>query len=297
MEVIKRIHHITAIVGDPNENLRFYRDVLGLRLIKQTVNFDDSGVYHLYFGDYHGNPGTIITFFPWTNDNYGRKGSGQVGKIAFRVPKNSLDHWQEHLTNQNIEVHKTKLFGKDTLEFEDIHGLELAIVEGDTTADCPDILSFHGATLWSGDPEGTKTLLTDLMGLEKLNRDDDYLHYQTVGEEKHHIMIARSPHSRGRFGIGTVHHIAWSVPDLDKIKEWQTTLQEEKFQVTDVRDRNYFKSIYTSEAGNIVFEFATDGPGFDVDEDVASLGTALKLPEQYEHRRQEYETLLPKLDV
>src|SRR5699024_3534209 len=221
---------------------RFYRDVLGLRLIKQTVNFDDSGVYHLYFGDYHGNPGTIITFFPWTNDNYGRKGSGQVGKIAFRVPKNSLDHWQEHLTNQNIEVHKTKLFGKDTLEFEDIHGLELAIVEGDTTADCPDILSFHGATLWSGDPEATETLLTDLMGLEKLNHDDDYLHYQTVGEEK--------------------------------------------FQVTDVRDRNYFKSIYTSEAGNIVFEFATDGPGFDVDEDVASLGTALKLPEQYEHRRQ-----------
>src|SRR5699024_5618744 len=124
----------------------------------------------------------------------------------------------EHLTNQNIEVHKTKLFGKDTLEFEDIHGLELAIVEGDTTADCPDILSFHGATLWSGDPEGTKTLLTDLMGLEKLNRDDDYLHYQTGVEKKHHILISRTPNSRVWFGIGTVKHIAWSATDLDKLK-------------------------------------------------------------------------------
>src|SRR5699024_818129 len=141
-------------------------------------------------------------------DNYGRKGSGQVGKIAFRVPKNSLDQWQQHLTNQNIEVHKTKLFGKDTLEFEDIHGLELAIVAGVTTADCPDILSFHGATLWSGGPEGTKTLLTDAMRLEKLNRDDDHLHYQTVGEEKHHIFIARSPDSSGGCGIGPVHQSA-----------------------------------------------------------------------------------------
>src|SRR5699024_8801923 len=137
----------------------------------------------------------------------------------------------------------------------------------------------------------------DLMGLEKLNRDDDYLHYQTVGEEKHHILIARSPHSRGRFGIGKAHHIVWSVPDLDKIKELQRMIQEERFNVTDVRDINYFKSIDTSEAGNIVFEFAPDGPGFDIDEDVASLGTALKLQEQDEHRRQEYETLLPKLDV
>src|SRR5699024_2666320 len=228
MEVIKRIHHITAIVGDPNENLRFYRDVLGLRLIKQTVNFDDSGVYHLYFGDYHGNPGTIITFFPWTNDNYGRKGSGQVGKIAFRVPKNSLDHWQEHLNNQNIEVHKTKLFGKDTLEFEDIHGLELAIVEGATTADCTVILSFHGDTLWSGYTDTSETLITDLIRLEKVNRDDDYLNFQTVGEEIHHLMIALSAHSRGRFGIETAHHSAWSVSELDKIKKWHTTLQVER---------------------------------------------------------------------
>src|SRR5690625_2532326 len=110
MEAIKKIHHITAIVGDPNENLRFYRDVLGLRLVKQTVNFDDPGVYHLYFGDHQDTPGTIITFFPWTNDNYGRKGSGQVGRIAFRVPKNSLDEWHNHLTKQNIKVEKTQLY-------------------------------------------------------------------------------------------------------------------------------------------------------------------------------------------
>ncbi|GAB4075214.1 ring-cleaving dioxygenase [Barrientosiimonas marina] len=297
MEAIKRIHHISAIVGDPNENLRFYRDVLGLRLVKQTVNFDDPGVYHLYFGDYHDTPGTIITFFPWTNDNYGRKGSGQVGRIAFRVPKDSMDHWHDHLTKQNIHVEKTQLFGQDTLEFDDIHGLELAIVEGDTAANQPDILSFHGAVLLSANPDGTENLLTDMMGLKKLASPNDHRHYETVGEEKHHIMTSMPPQSRGRFGIGTVHHIAWSVPDVEVLEEWQSSLQEEGFRTTVIKDRHYFNSVYIPEKGNVIFELATDGPGFDLDEDKASLGTALKLPEQYEHKRQEYETLLPELDI
>src|SRR5699024_7035717 len=140
MEAIKKIHHITAIVGAPNKNLRFYRDVLGLSLVKQTVNFYYLGVYHLYFVNHLVTPGTIITFFPLTNENYGRKGSGQVGRIAFRVPKNSLDEWHNHLTNQNIKVEKTQLFNQDTLEFDDIHGLELAIVEGEETANDSNII-------------------------------------------------------------------------------------------------------------------------------------------------------------
>lgn len=297
MEAIKRIHHITAIVGDPNENLQFYRDVLGLRLIKQTVNFDDPGVYHLYFGDHHETPGTIITFFPWTNDNYGRKGSGQVGRIAFRVPKGSLNNWLEHLTVQNIQVETTQLFGKDTLEFDDIHGLELAIVEGNVAASNDDIFGFHGSVLLSSNPNGTKELLADLMGLKELNIEGQNHHYETTGEEKHHIVTAIPPQPGGRFGIGTVHHIAWSVPDKDVLKAWQATLMDSGFGVTEVRDRNYFNSIYLAEKGNVVFEFATDGPGFDRDENKDALGTALKLPEQYEHRHQEYETLLPKLDI
>lgn len=297
MEPIRRIHHITAIVGDPNENLIFYRDVLGLRLIKQTVNFDDPGVYHLYFGDHNETPGTVITFFPWTNDNQGRKGSGQVGRIAFRIPKGSLNHWKTQLMEQNIDVTVTQLFGKDTLEFDDVHGLELAMVEGEARGDNHDIVGFHGSVLLSGDPAGTKELLTDMMGLKELDVRGDNHHYETVGAERHHIITTIPPRPLGRFGIGTVHHIAWSVPNLDTLKAWQTELMGAGFEVTEVRDRNYFNSIYTAEKGKVIFEFASDTPGFDVDEDKDSLGGALKLPEQYEHRRQEYERLLPKLGI
>ncbi|WP_411842787.1 VOC family protein [Salinicoccus sp. HZC-1] len=297
MEAIRRIHHITAIVGDPNENLKFYRDVLGLRLIKQTVNFDDPGVYHLYFSNDNVTPGTVITFFPWSNENHGRKGSGQVGRIAFRVPKGNLSLWKEHLDGQNIKSELTQLFGKDTLEFDDIHGLELAIVEGEETSEMDKILGFHGAVLLSDNPEGTKELLTGQMGLNELDIEGQNHHFETVGAEKHHIITAIPPQPAGRFGIGTVHHIAWSVPDMDVLKAWQSALREEGFEVTVVKDRSYFNSIYLGERGNVVFEFATDGPGFEIDEDMAALGTALKLPEQYEHRRPEYERLLPKLDI
>ncbi|MDN6625947.1 MAG: VOC family protein [Pisciglobus halotolerans] len=297
MEAIKRIHHISAIVGDPNENVAFYRDVLGLRLIKQTVNFDDPGVYHLYFSTPDVTPGTVITFFPWTNKNYGRKGSGQVGRIAFRVPKGSLSYWEERLANQKIGIKKTQLFDKETLEFDDIHGLELAIVEGETPADNHEILGFHGAVLLSGNPQATKELLTDGMGLKELESKDENQHFETVGEEKHHLITLAHPKPAGRFGIGTVHHIAWSVPDLESLKEWQTELQESGRGVTMLKDRNYFNSIYSVEKGKIVFEFATDGPGFYIDEDEQTLGTSLKLPEQYEDNRQLYEEQLPKLDV
>lgn len=297
MEAIKRIHHITAIVGDPNENLRFYRDVLGLRLVKQTVNFDDPGVYHLYFADNDATPGTVITFFPWSNDNHGRKGSGQVGRIAFRVPKGNLSFWKERLRTQDIEMETTRLFGKETIEFDDVHGLELAIVEGEEASDVDQILGFHGAVLLSGNPEGTKELLTGQMGLKPIDIEDRNHHFETTGAEKHHIITAIPPQPAGRFGIGTVHHIAWSVPDKDTLKEWQAALREEGYGVTVVKDRSYFESIYLGEKGNVVFEFATDGPGFDLDEDMESLGSSLKLPEQYEHRRPEYEKSLPELDI
>ncbi|WP_040285209.1 VOC family protein [Sporosarcina koreensis] len=297
MDAIQRIHHISAIAGDPNENLKFYRDVLGLRLIKQTVNFDDPGVYHLYFSDHHVTPGTVITFFPWTNKNYGRKGSGQVGRIAFRIPKGSMDHWKGHLTAHNIQLESTYLFRKETLEFDDIHGLEFALVEGETAAESHDILGFHGSVLLSADPEGTKEMLTAIMGLGQLERDGENYHFETQGPEKHHMITPISPQPAGRFGIGTVHHIAWSVPDVETLKKWQSALQNKGFGVTVVKDRNYFNSIYMGEKGNIVFEFATDGPGFDIDESLESLGTTLQLPEQYEQKRQEYETRLPKLDL
>src|SRR5699024_4974078 len=216
---------------------------------------------------------------------------------AFRVPKNSLDEWHNHLTKQNIKVEKTQLFNQDTHEFDDIHGLELAIVEGEETANDSNIISFHGAVLLSINPEGTDELLTGIRGVKKRERTHMHRRQETVGEEKDLIITSIPTLPRGNFGIGTVHHIAWSVPNVDTLTDWQTTLQDEDFRVTEVRDRDYFKSIYLAEKGKIVFEFATDGPGFDLDEDKDSLGTALKLPEQYEYRREEYETLLPKLDI
>lgn len=297
MEAIKRIHHITAIVGDPNENIKFYRDVLGLRLVKQTVNFDDPGVYHLYFGDEEGNPGTIITFFNWIVDRPGVKGSGQVGRIAFRIPKGTMGEWQKYLNDLDIKTKITQLFDKDTLEFDDVHGLELALVEGDDESDNKAIIGFHGAVLLSSQPEATNELLTNGLGLTPIQTQGQSYHFETVGSEKHHVITAIPPSPRGRFGIGTVHHIAWSVPNLETLKEWQNFIQSQDLGVTEVRDRNYFKSVYTSEFGNIVFEFATDDPGFDVDEDKKDLGTSLQLPPQYEHRREEYERTLPKLDL
>src|SRR5699024_10979511 len=152
-------------------------------------------------------------------------------------------------------------FNQDTLEFDDIHGLELAIVEGEETASDSNIISFHGAVLLSINPEGTEELLTGIMGLKKLESTNMHRHYETVGEEKHHIITSIPPKARGKFVIGIVHHIACSVPNLETLTNWQTTLRDEAFRVTEVRARNYFKSIYLAEKGKIVFEFATDGPG------------------------------------
>lgn len=297
MDPIKRIHHISAIVGDPQANLTFYRDVLGLRLIKQTVNFDDPGVYHLYFANDDVSPGTVITFFPWTNDNFGRKGSGQVGRIAFRLPADSLNAWEDYLESKDIHVEKTQLFGKETLEFDDVHGLELAIVEGEETSDDDKILGFHGTVLLSENPEGTKELLLGEMGLTALDIDDMNAHFETVGDEKHHIVTQIPPRQKGRFGIGTVHHIAWSVPTEDVHKEWQSVLRAQGYHVTEVKDRNYFKALYLKEKGGIVIEFATDGPGFEIDESKSQLGKKLMLTGEYEAERYVFESKLPKLDV
>lgn len=297
MKPIQRIHHISAIVGDPNENLRFYRDVLGLRLIKQTVNFDDPSVYHLYFADYDVTPGTIMTFFPWPNNNYGWKGSGQVGRIAFRIPKGSVEYWKEHLTAESLTFKQTNLFGNTTLEFQDIHQLDLALVEGDTEADTPAILGFHGSILLSANPKETNDLLTTQMGLTRVTVEGDYHHFETVGKEKHRILTPILPQPGGRFGIGTVHHIAWSVPDIKALEDWQTKLRGEGFGATMIKDRNYFESVYLKERGRVIFEFATDGPGFMIDETFDELGQTLQLPAQYEHMREEYTRLLPELDV
>lgn len=293
MESINRIHHISAIVGNPKENVRFYETILGLRLVKQTVNFDDPQTYHLYFGNGQAEPGTIITFFPWDTTSRGRVGSGQVGRIAFRVPKGSLTYWNERLTSLNVSFEISQLFGKTTLLFNDSHGLDIALVEGEEMNGYQ-IMGFHGAVLLSSQPKDTMQTLRDDLGLSVVSEDSDAYHAEAIGKEKHHIVIPKERLPRGRFGVGTVHHIAWSVPDDKTHRIWQDYLYEEKYQVTEIKDRQYFKAIYFIEKGNIVFELATDKPGFTINESLDHLGEKLMLPPQYEHMRSQLEkSLLP----
>lgn len=296
MQAIKRIHHISAIVGKSQENLDFYRDVLGLQLIKKTVNFDDPSVYHLYFADQNDDSDAVMTFFPWEKGFEGRKGSGQVGRIAFSVPKDSLDFWKSSLEKAGVAATKTDLFNRPTLEFQDPHSLDLALVESEQESENQHILGFYGAVLLSSNPEQTAKLLTQHLGLKKLNSDQDHLRFETVGAERHHIIVPTQILQRGRWGLGTVHHIAWSVPDDQTQLEWQKYLVDNNFGVTEVKDRNYFKAIYMKEKGDVIFEYATDGPGFAIDEDPDKLGEKLMLPDQFESRRQMIESHLPKLN-
>ena len=297
MEAIKRIHHISAIVGDPQTTLEFYRDVLGLKFVKRTVNFDDPGVYHLYFGDDDANPGTIITFFNWVNAHDGRVGSGQVGRIAFRIPKGSMDHWQARLEEHGIQTRLTGLFNQATLEFTDRHGLALAFVEGVDTAETDKVLGFHGSVLLSNQPNLTARTLTEDMGLVEAGSTDYYYHFETVGEERHHIIIPRQAMRDGRWGVGTVHHIAWSVPDKESHQEWQETLANKNYSVTEIKSRHYFDAIYMKEKGDVIFEFATDTPGFFIDETKEEAGSSLMLPPWYEAHRATYEATLPELNL
>jgi len=297
MEAIKKIHHISAIVGHPQENLEFYRDVLGLRLIKQTVNFDDTGVYHLYFADENATPGTVITFFPWANAPYGIVGSGQVGTIAFRIPKGRLGEWEIYLNDQGIDTERTELFGKETLEFEDIHRLDLALVEGEEEGNNRDILGFHGAALYSSNPKETRNTLVDDMGLTELEEANDTAHFETAGDEAHHIVVPHTTLPEGVWGPGTVHHIAWSLPNSEVQLAWQEKLRDLGYGVTQVKDRNYFSAIYMRERGHVTFEFATDEPGFTVDEPLEELGQKLMLPPQYEDQRARFEQELPELKL
>lgn len=296
MEIIKRIHHISAIVGKAQENLNFYRDILGLKLVKKTINFDDPGVYHLYFANHAMDNGTIMTFFPWENHNKGRKGSGQVGRIAFSIPKGTINYWKTKLTDHNIHYSESQLFANTTLEFQDVHSLDLALVESNQNSSSQNILGFYGVVLNSNKPLETIKLLSEHLGLTKVTEDDKYVVLETIGKEHHRVIIPKVSTYPGRFGIGTVHHIAWSVPTKEKLIEWQDYFMNHNYGVTEVKDRKYFKSIYMPESGNIIFEFATDGPGFDVDESRESVGKKLMLPEEYETSRKELEKILPKLD-
>lgn len=301
------IHHITAIVGHPQENVDFYASVLGLRMVKRTINFDDPGTYHLYFGNKGGKPGTIITFFPWADAMQGEIGDGQVGVTSYVVPTGSISFWEERLEKFNIQFSKRKRFGEVYLAFADPHGLQLEIVEreageqntwtfGKVTPDVA-IKGFGGATLLSAQPAQTAQLLEEVMGLEKVGEEGGLTRFESYGDIGNTIDLKSTSSGRGQMGVGTVHHIAWRAKDDEDQLDWQKYIENNGYSVTPVKDRNYFNAVYFREHGALLFEIATDPPGFAHDESYETMGKSLKLPEQYEKYRVQLNKILIPIEV
>ena len=303
------IHHITAIAGDPQENVDFYAGALGLRLVKLTINFDDPGTYHLYYGDGIGHPGTIMTFFPWPKAPKGRKGTGQVTAASFVVPKGAIPYWIERLHGCGIAVSSpTERFGEQVLSFADPDGLGLELVASVNVAServhargpIPQeyaIHGFHSATLTESGYQRTASLLTDAMGFRLVQQEGNRFRYALdTGYPGAIADVVCTPRERsGRVAVGTVHHIAWRTPNDRQQGSWQKHLAKLGYDVTPIIDRKYFHSIYYKEPGGILFEIATDPPGFAIDEAPEELGAKLQLPPWLEPSREELLTILPPL--
>lgn len=309
---VSGIHHVTAIAGPARRNLDFYTRVLGLRLVKKTVNFDDPGTYHFYFGDAEGRPGTILTFFPWAHAAPGRMGPGETETTAFRVPAGSIGFWLDRLVTAGV-MHDlpARRFGETVLAFRDPDGTRLALVGVEAAAGEPGaaeaasgipaehaIRGFHGATLLVVEAAPTAAILTGVLGFEEIARDGAFVRLVAPGATAGAVVdlheVGRFP--RGRLGAGTVHHVAFRAAD-DAAQAAMVAKLEGEFglRVTEQKDRNYFRSVYFREPGGLLFEIATDDPGFAVDEDPSALGALLKLPAFLEPRRAEIEAVLPSL--
>jgi glyoxalase family protein len=302
------IHHVTAIVDDPQENIDFYTNVLGLRLVKQTVNFDDPYTYHLYYGDEQGRPGTIITFFPWPDGRRGSRGVGQISAIAFAVPTGALPFWQARLAENAFHVGGPEdRFGAAVLSLYDPAGLLLELVEqpsrargaasGSAVPPEVAIQGLLGVTLTVAQVAPTAAFLTDRLGFRPVEGALDQARY-AIGEGADTAfvdLIGRPDVPRGQVAAGSVHHVAWRVADDTAILQWQQELTRQEAGVTEIRDRQYFRSIYFREPGGVLFEIATDAPGFATDETPAELGTHLMLPPWLEPRRADIERRLPPI--
>jgi glyoxalase family protein len=305
------LHHVTAIAGNPLRNLNFYTRSLGLRLVKKTVNFDDPGNYHFYFGDEAGQPGSILTFFPWEHAAPGRGGVGQTQQTTFRVPARAIGYWTHRFIANGVAYEALeKRFGETLLSFTDPDGMSLALVgvpgaeaeagwsNGDVPAEHA-IRGLHGVTLLLDDAGRTGAILTDVLGFAEAGREGSIIRYRAPGEGFGRIVdiYEAGGFLPGRMGRGSVHHIAFRAAD-DKAQAQMAhkLVQDHGMHPTEQKDRNYFRSIYFREPGGILFEIATDSPGFAVDEPLATLGHALKLPAFLEPHRKDIEGVLPALD-
>lgn len=302
------LHHITAIADNAKRNLDFYTQVLGVRLVKKTVNFDDPGTYHFYFGNENGTPGTILTFFPWEGIGQGTNGSGMATHIGYSVPKNSLEFWKNRLNGFNVNVEEGELFGEKMISFKDPDGLQLQFIEPSnddnrkvwTTDDIKDenaLKGFHNVTLTLRKAEPTIKVLTDILGYDLQKQEADRYRLATNAIDTANIIdiIENDKMPAGRNAAGTNHHIAFRVKDDNILMEYREKVLSAGLNITPKINRDYFYSLYFREPGGVLFEIATDNPGFTVDEDLAELGENLKLPAQYEGMRDKIEGVLPKL--
>jgi glyoxalase family protein len=305
--MITGLHHVTAMAGDAQANLDFYAGVLGMRLVKKSVNQDDPGTYHLFYADGEGAPGSDLTFFPWGKEAArGRTGAGMASEVALAVSNGSLGFWHKRLEHYGISSEYETRFGEYALAFQDHDGLNVALVEaehaGATWAESSvpgehQIRGLHGARMLERMLEPTTQFLTGIMGFRLLAEENGWQRYGLeAGKSGQHVDVGRAhASSNGGFGAGTIHHLAWRVPDDASELEVQAALALAGVQPTPVIDRFWFKSVYFREPGGTVFEIATDGPGFAVDEDQDHLGEMLVLPPWLEKQREKIEAKLPVL--
>lgn len=309
MTSVTGLHHVTAIAGDPRENLEFYTGLLGLRMVKRSVNQDAPDTYHLFYADGEGRPGTDLTFFPWPRMGEARPGVGLAMEVTFSVAEDSLAWWADRLSSANVELgDREARFGSPALSFRDPHGLGLALVETDDPLDTvpwahstvPEryrLRGFHGVRLWERDLDATARFLTEGLGFERTGEDGGWHRFEAGGGGPSRRLELRAlpGERRGAWGTGAVHHVAFRAPDEEAQAEIRRRVVSAGGHPTDFIDRFWFRSIYFREPGGVLFEVATDGPGFTVDEDAETLGEQLILPPWLEPRRAEIEAGLPPL--
>jgi glyoxalase family protein len=301
-------HHITAIASDPKRNLDFYTKVLGQRFVKKTVNFDDPQTYHFYFGNEIGTPGTILTFFPWPRARKGFNGTGMATEIGYSVPQGSFDFWKDRFKEYNVSFNEVnEKFGEKYLPFRDPDGLHLNLIEVGNdnreaweTADVKANVAmkgFQSVVLTLKRAEPTIEVLTDILGYHLDKQEGNYYRFKTAAIDNANIvdLLVAPDLPAGLNAAGTNHHVAFRVKDDNILMDYREKVLSKGLNITPKIDRDYFFSLYFREPGGVLFELATDNPGFTKDEPLDELGTHLKLPKQYENARKEIEKILPEL--
>jgi glyoxalase family protein len=309
---IPGLHHVTAIASDPQRNLDFYVGVLGLRFVKRTVNFDDPGTYHFYFGDQRGTPGTILTFFPWPGARRGTRGTGQVEATAFAIPSNSIAYWLERLKQQHVTAEKTPArFGEEVIRLLDPDGLLIELIASpsrggiESWQDSPvpaehALHGFHGVSAALEGYERTARLLTETFGYRLVDESGNRFRFESADDAapgRIVDLLCQPDTAMGRVAAGSVHHIAFRAKDEAEQLQWRERLVDLSYNVTPVIDRTYFHSIYFREPGGVLFEIATEPPGFTLDEKLDELGTHLRIPLWMEAARSQIEKVLPPIQV